>query len=152
MKDFCYERTLLFLQTTRLLLTCSIGLKINSVSITTILESLNIRIQIQFCISRDIPNSAIDVSSGTEPEAGSDLKPETNIYAELSSETPEKKKQMTDDKQGTSAAIEDESVESKTQGPTVASSEDTKSQTSRLNKKYEISLADGKYVFYMQYR
>jgi hypothetical protein len=79
------------------------------------------------------------------------LKPETSIYTESSSETPEKKKQITDDEQDTSVAKEDESVESKTQGPAVESPEGTKSQTSRLNKKYEISLADEKYVLFMQY-
>jgi hypothetical protein len=88
------------------------------------------------------------VSNGVEAKAGSDLK-----YTESSSETPKKKKKkrITDDKQDTSFAEEYKSVESKTQGPTVESPEDTKSQTSSRNKKYEISLADEKYVPFMQY-
>jgi hypothetical protein len=90
------------------------------------------------------------VSNGLEPKAGSNLKPGTSIYAQSSSETPEKKR-ITDDKQVTSIAEEDKSVESETQGPTVESPEGTKSQTSSLNKKYEISLADEKYVLFMQY-
>jgi hypothetical protein len=91
------------------------------------------------------------VSNGVEPEAGNTLKPETSIYAESSSETPEKKKRITDDKQDTSVGEEDRNVESKAQGPTDQSPEDTKSKTSRLNRKYEISLADEKYVLFMQY-
>jgi hypothetical protein len=90
------------------------------------------------------------VSNGVEPNAGSNLKPDTSIYAQSSSETPEKKKQITYDKQGTSVAEEDRTVQLETQGPTVEALEDTKSQTSSLNKKYEISLADKKYVLFMQ--
>lgn len=91
------------------------------------------------------------MSNGVDPKDGSNLKPGTSIYSQSSSETPEKKKRIADDKQVTSVAEEDKSVESETQGPTLESPEGTKSQTSSLNKKYEISLADEKYVLFMQY-
>ncbi|PNF39844.1 Queuine tRNA-ribosyltransferase accessory subunit 2 [Cryptotermes secundus] len=94
----------------------------------------------------DIPSTATDVSYGAEPKDGSNLKPDTSIYAQSSYEIPEKKKRITDDKQVTSVVEEDKSVESETQGPIVESPEDTKSQTTSLNRKYEISLADKKYA------
>lgn len=68
-----------------------------------------------------------------------ELKPETSISAQSSSEPPEKKKIST---QEASHAEEDKYVVSKTQGHT------TESQSSRLNKIYELSLLDEKYVLF----
>lgn len=98
---------------------------------------------ISLYISRNNPSSATDASNGAEPVAGTELKPETSVYAQSSSEPLEKKKRITNDEQDTSLAKEDRCVVSKTQGPSA------ESQSSRLNNKYEISLLDGKYVLFM---
>jgi hypothetical protein len=98
---------------------------------------------ISFCISRNIPSSATDASNTAEPVTGTELKPEASVCAQSSSEPPEKKKRITNDEQDTSHAEEDICVLLKTQGPTA------ESQSSRLNKKYEISLLDEKYVLFV---
>ncbi|XP_021922136.1 queuine tRNA-ribosyltransferase accessory subunit 2 isoform X2 [Zootermopsis nevadensis] len=92
----------------------------------------------QNCINNlNIPSSATDALNAAEPVTDIELKPETSISAQSSSEPPEKKKIST---QEASHAEEDKYVVSKTQGHT------TESQSSRLNKIYELSLLDEKYA------
>jgi hypothetical protein len=100
---------------------------------------------ITFCISRDICNAPADTLNGEEPAVGRNTKPKTSIYAQ-SFKPPEKKRQNSDDQQDTSLADDDKSVTTNTKGPASDLPEGTKPQSSRLNKKYEISLADEKYV------
>jgi hypothetical protein len=104
-----------------------------------------------FCIYRDIPSSATDASNGVEPVIGIRLKPETSVCAQSSSEPPKKKKRITDDEQDTSLTEDDKSVVSKTEECTAESLENIQSHCSKSNKKYEISLADEKYVFLVHY-
>ena len=99
---------------------------------------------ITFCISRDICSAAADTSNG-EPAVGSNTKRKTSTCAQ-SLECPEKKRRNLDDRQDTSLSEEDINVETNTKGPASELGEGLRPQSSRLNKKYEISLADEKYV------
>jgi hypothetical protein len=99
---------------------------------------------ITFCISRDIFNAAADTSNG-ELAVGSNTKRKTSICTQ-SLESPEKKKRNSDDQQDTSLSEEDISVAANTKGPSSELGEGLRPQSSRLNNKYEISLADEKYV------
>jgi hypothetical protein len=96
-------------------------------------------------ISRDTCTTAVDTSNGDEPAFGSKMKPKTSTCAQ-SVKCQEKKRQNSDNEQDTSLAEEDKSVATNINGPASELPEDTRPQSSRLNKKYEISLADEKYV------
>lgn len=93
----------------------------------------------------DICNAPADTLNGEEPAVGRNTKPKTSIYAQ-SFQPPEKKRQNSDDQQDTLLADDDKSVTTNTKGPASDLPEGTKPQSSRLNKKYEISLADEKYA------
>lgn len=120
--------------------------EVNSVWIITLLTvELPACKDITFCISRDICSAAADISNG-EPPVGSNTKRKTSICAQ-SLECPERKRRNTDDRQDTSLSEEDISVETNTKGQASELEEGLRPQSSRLNKKYEITLADEKYVF-----
>lgn len=96
------------------------------------------------CISRNFCSTAADTSNG-ESAAGSNTKPKTSICAQ-SLECPEKKRRNSGDQQDTLLSEEDESVATNINGPAAELGEGLRLQGSSLNKKYEISLADEKYV------
>jgi len=99
---------------------------------------------ISFCVSRDICSAAADTSNG-EPAVGSKTKRKTSICAQ-SLECSEKKRRNSDDRQDASLSQEDISVETNTKGPASELGEGMRPESSILNKKYEISLADEMYV------
>jgi len=99
---------------------------------------------ISFCVSRDICSEAADTSNG-EPAVGSKTKQKTSICAQ-SLECPEKKRRNSDDQQDASVSEEDISVETNMKEPASELGEGLRPESSRLNKKYEISLADEMYV------
>ena len=121
---------------------------VNSVLVITLFTvELSACKDITFCISRDICNAAADTAdtSNGELAVGSNTKRKTSICAQ-SLESPEKKRRNSDDRQDTSLSEEDISVATSTKGPASELGEGLRPQSSRLNKKYEISLADEKYV------
>jgi len=99
---------------------------------------------ISFYVSRDICSAAADTLNG-EPAVGSKTKRKTSICAQ-SLECLEEKRQNSDDRQDASLSEEDISVETNTKGPASELGEGLRPESSRLNKKYEISLADETYV------
>jgi hypothetical protein len=99
---------------------------------------------VTFCISRDVCSAAADTSNG-EPAVGSNTKRKTNVCVQ-SSKCPEKKGRNSDDQQDTSSSEEDINVATNKKGPASELGEGLRPQSSRLNEKYEISLADEKYV------
>lgn len=100
---------------------------------------------ITFCISRDVCSAASDTSNG-EPAVESYTKPKTSMCAQ-SVECPEKKRRNSDDQQDTSLSEENISVATNTKAPASELGEGLRLESSRMNKKYEISLADEKYVW-----
>jgi hypothetical protein len=119
--------------------------EVNSVWIITLLTvELPACKDITFYISRDVCSAAADTSNG-EPASGSNTKPKTSICAQ-SLECPEKKRRNSGDQQDTLLSEEDISVATNTNGLASEMGEGLKLQGSSLSKKYEISLADEKYV------
>jgi hypothetical protein len=100
---------------------------------------------ITFCISRDICSAAADTSNGEEPAVGTNTKPKPSTCAQSFEPSP-KKRRNSDDQWDTSFADEDKDVTTNIKGPASELPEGMTPQSSRLNKKYEISLADEKYV------
>lgn len=92
----------------------------------------------------DICSEAADTSNG-EPAVGSKTKQKTSICAQ-SLECPEKKRRNSDDQQDASVSEEDISVETNMKEPASELGEGLRPESSRLNKKYEISLADEMYA------
>lgn len=114
--------------------------EVNSVWITTVLTvELPACKDITFCVSRDS-----DTSNG-EPAVESNTKPKTSKCVQ-SLECPGKKRQNSDDQQDISLSEKDISVATNTKGPASELGEGLRPKSSRMNKKYEISLADEKYV------
>ena len=119
--------------------------EVNSVWITTVLTVELLACKgITFCVCRDICGAASDTSNG-EPAVESNTKPKTSICAQ-SLECPGKKRRNSGDQQDTSLSEEDTSVATNTKGPASELGEGLRPKSSRMNKKYEISLADEKYV------